>query len=185
MSGVTNCGINVKYLDQKVKHSPAIIQQENIISQIHFIRGEKVILDSDLAVLYDVEVRILKQAVKRNIERFPSDFLFELTKEESDSLRSQFVILKRGKHSKYLPFAFTEQGVAMLSGILNSKRAVEVNIEIMRTFVKLRQWLSAHKELEKKLNALEKKYDENFKVVFDAIRLLMKEESKPKHHIGF
>ncbi|HVN49721.1 MAG TPA: ORF6N domain-containing protein [Bacteroidota bacterium] len=168
-----------------MKNSPAIVQQENIVSQIHFIRGEKVILDSDLAELYGVEVKALKRAVRRNIQRFPIDFMFELNKEEYDFLRYQFGTLKRGEHSKYLPFAYTEQGVAMLSGILNSKRAIEVNIEIMRTFVKLRQWLPAHKELEKKLNALEKNYNENFKVVFDAIRLLMKDDSKPKHQIGF
>jgi len=108
-----------------------------------------------------------------------------LTKEEYDSLRSQFGTLKRGEHSKFLPYAFTEQGVAMLSGILKSKRAIEVNVEIMRTFVKLRQWLSSYKELERKLDSMEKKYDGQFKVVFEAIRLLMKEESKPKHKIGF
>jgi hypothetical protein len=163
----------------------SIVKSENIVSQIHFIRGEKVILDSDLAMLYGVEVKRLKEAVKRNIQRFPDDFMFELTKDENDSLRSQFASLKRGEHSKYLPFAFTEQGVAMLSGLLNSKRAVEVNIEIMRTFVTLRQWLSVHKDIEKKLNALEKNYDENFRVVFEAIRLLMKEDQKPKHPIGF
>jgi hypothetical protein len=163
----------------------AILKPENIVSQIHFIRGEKVILDVDLAMLYGVSTKVLKQSVKRNIERFPADFLFELTKEEYVSLRSQFVTLKRGQHSKYLPYAFTEQGVAMLSGILKSKRAIEVNIEIMRTFVKLRQWLSTYKELEMKLNTLENKYDGQFKMVFEAIRLLMKEDQKPKHPIGF
>lgn len=159
-------------------------QQENIVSQIHFIRGEKVILDVDLAILYGVETRVLKQAVKRNIERFPSDFLFQLSKKEFEILRSQFVTSSWGG-TRYLPFAFTEQGVAMLSGVLSSKRAIEVNIQVMRTFVKLRQWLSAHKELEKKLNTLEKNYDENFRIVFEAIKLLMKEEQKPKHPIGF
>ena len=163
----------------------AILKSENIVSQIHFIRGEKVILDVDLAILYGVEVKQLKRAVRRNIDRFPSDFMFQLTKEEYDFLRSQFGTLKRGEHSKYLPYAFTEQGVAMLSGILKSKRSIEVNIEIMRTFVKLRQWLSTYKELEKKLTSLENKYDGQFKVVFEAIRLLMKEEQKPKHPIGF
>ena len=159
-------------------------QQENIVSQIHFIRGEKVILDVDLAILYGVETRVLKQAVKRNIERFPSDFLFQLSKKEFEILRSQFVTSSWGG-TRYLPFAFTKQGVAMLSGVLSSKRAIEVNIQVMRTFVKLRQWLSAHKELEKKLNTLEKNYDENFRIVFEAIKLLMKEEQKPKHPIGF
>ena len=162
----------------------SILKSENIVSQIHFIRGEKVILDADLATLYGVETKVLKQAVKRNIERFPSDFMFQLTQEEFTNLRSQFVTSSWGG-LRYRPFAFTEQGVAMLSGILKSKRAIEVNIEIMRTFVKLRQWLSTHKELEKKLNSLENKYDGQFKMVFEAIRLLMSEEQKPKHPVGF
>lgn len=135
-------------------------------------------------MLYGVEVKQLKRAVKRNIDRFPSDFMFELTSDEMKHLRYQFGTSSWGG-VRYKPYAFTEQGVAMLSGILKSKRAIEVNIEIMRTFVKLRQWLSSHKELEKKLNSLEKKYDENFKIVFEAIRLLMKEDQKPKHPIGF
>jgi hypothetical protein len=164
--------------------SNPIIKQENIVSQIHFIRGEKVILDVDLAILYGVETRVLKQAVKRNIERFPVDFMFQLTEKEFEILRSQFVTSSWGG-VRYRPFAFTEQGVAMLSGILKSKRAIEVNVEIMRTFVKLRQWLSSHKELERKLDSMEKKYDGQFKVVFEAIRLLMKEEAKPKHKLGF
>ncbi|MFA5834436.1 MAG: ORF6N domain-containing protein [Bacteroidota bacterium] len=164
--------------------SNSIIKHENIVSQIHFIRGEKVILDVDLAILYGVETRVLKQAVKRNIERFPSDFMFQLTEKEFAILRSQFVTSSWGG-VRYRPFAFTEQGVAMLSGILKSKRAIEVNVEIMRTFVKLRQWLSSYKELERKLDSMEKKYDGQFKMVFEAIRLLMKEESKPKQRVGF
>lgn len=164
--------------------STPIIKQENIVSQIHFIRGEKVILDNDLALLYGVEVKRLKEAVRRNNKRFPPDFMFQLTTEEFQILRSQFASSSWGG-ARYLPFAFTEQGVAMLSGILNSKRAIEVNVEIMRTFVKLRQWLSSHKELERKLDSMEKKYDGQFKVVFEAIRLLMKEEVKPKHKLGF
>ena len=164
--------------------SNSIIKHENIVSQIHFIRGEKVILDVDLAILYGVETRVLKQTVKRNIERFPSDFMFQLTEKEFAILRSQFVTSSWGG-VRYRPFAFTEQGVAMLSGILKSKRAIEVNVEIMRTFVKLRQWLSSYKELERKLDSMEKKYDGQFKMVFEAIRLLMKEESKPKQRVGF
>ncbi len=117
--------------------------------------------------------------------RFPRDFMFELTKEEEKALRSQNVTLKRGQHSKYLSFAFTEQGVAMLSGVLNSLRAVQVNIEIMRAFVRIRQMLSAHKDLERRFDALEERYDEQFKVVFDAIRALMSEEEKPRKKIGF
>ncbi|MDD8018583.1 MAG: ORF6N domain-containing protein [Bacteroidota bacterium] len=164
--------------------SNSIVKQESIVSQIHFIRGEKVILDVDLALLYGVSTKVLKQAVKRNIKRFPADFMFELSDKEFQHLRSQFVTSSWGG-IRYKPFAFTEQGVAMLSGILNSTRAIEVNIEIMRAFVKLRQWLSAHKELERKLNTLEKKYDDNFRIIFEAIKLLMKEERKPKHPIGF
>lgn len=164
--------------------SNPIIKQENIVSQIHFIRGEKIILDVDLAILYGVETKQLTRAVRRNIERFPIDFMFQLSADEMKILRSQFGTSSWGGR-RYRPYAFTEQGVAMLSGILKSKRAIEVNVEIMRTFVKLRQWLSSHKELERKLDSMEKKYDGQFKVVFEAIRLLMKEEVKPKHKLGF
>ena len=113
-----------------------IVPIESIVNKIIFLRGEKVLLDRDLAKLYGVETKVVKQAVRRNIKRFPSDFMFELTKEENLSLRSQNVTLKRGRHSKYLPFAFTEQGVAMLSTVLNSERAIEVNIQIIRIFTK-------------------------------------------------
>ena len=155
---------------------------------ILFIRGYKVILDADLAAMYGVETRELVQAVKRNRERFPEDFMFRLTEEESGSLRSQAVILKkggRGQHRKYLPHAFTEQGVAMLSTVLRSPRAVQVNIEIMRAFVRLRQMLLDNADLARKLAALEQKYDAQFKVVFDAIRELMEPGAKPKRRIGF
>ncbi len=162
-----------------------IIPHDTIVSQIYFVRGEKVMLDVDLAELYGIETKVLKQSVKRNINRFPADFMFPLTRDEFQSLRSQFVTLKRGEHSKYLPFAFTEQGVAMLSGVLRSPRAVAVNVQIMRTFAQLRRWLSTHKELERKLDHMERRYDGQFKIVFDAIRLLMKEESAPKHKLGF
>lgn len=143
-------------------------------------------LDSDLARLYEVETKALVQGVKRNIERFPDDFMFQLTKEEFETLRSQFVTLKqgRGQHRKYLPYAFTEQGVAMLSAVLKSKRAVQVNIEIMRTFVRLRRMVESHDELAQKLDNLEEKYDAQFKVVFDAIRQLMSPPAKHKP-IGF
>ncbi|RJP33505.1 MAG: ORF6N domain-containing protein [Candidatus Omnitrophota bacterium] len=160
---------------------------EIIERKIFLIRGQKVMIDRDLAELYCVETRVLNQAVRRNLDRFPEDFMFQLTKEEADSLRSQFVILKssRGKHSKYLPYAFTEQGVAMLSSVLNSDRAVHVNIEIMRAFVKLRQMLASNEELARKLDALEKKYDEQFKVVFNAIWELMKPPEPKRRQIGF
>ena len=142
-------------------------------------------MDRDLAQLYGVTTGNLNKAVKRNLDRFPNDFMFPLTKEEYESLRFQFGIFKKGQHSKYLPYAFTEQGVAMLSSVLRSKRAVQVNIEIVRAFVRLRQMLSAHKDLERKLIALEKKYDKQFKVVFDAIRALMAPPEKPRKKIGF
>jgi hypothetical protein len=144
-------------------------------------------LDSDLAELYGVPTKVFNQAVKRNRDRFPADFMFRLSTQEYEALRSQFVTLNsgRGRHRKYLPFAFTEQGVAMLSSVLRSKRAVHVNIEIMRTFVRLRQMLAAHKDLAVKLQTLEKKYDAQFRVVFDAIRQLMTAPEPRKRKIGF
>jgi len=151
-------------------------------------------LSSDLAELYGVETRALLQAVKRNLDRFPGDFMFQLTWDEVAGLRStppkrisrsQIVILKRGHNPKYLPYAFTEQGVAMLSSVLRSQRAVHVNIEIMRAFVQLRRMLLTHRELSEKLAALEKKYDIQFKVVFDAIRELMNPSTPKRRRIGF
>lgn len=145
-------------------------------------------LDSDLAELYGVATKVLIQAVKRSQKRFPDDFMFQLTIEEATLLRSQIVTLKtgRGQHRKYLPYAFTEQGVAMLSSVLHSDRAIHVNIEIMRAFVRLRQMLASNTELARKLATLEKRYDAQFKVVFDAIRQLMTPPvSKKKRPIGF
>jgi phage regulator Rha-like protein len=163
-----------------------VIRQEEIEGLIYMIRGHKVILDSDLAELYGVEVKQLKRQVRRNIERFPSDFMLQISKEEYESLRRQFGTLKRGEHAKYLPYAFTEQGVAMLSSVLKSKRAIQVNIAIMRSFVKIREMLSAHKDLARKLEDMEKKYDSQFRVVFDAIRQLMTPpEKKMKEITGF
>jgi len=162
-----------------------LIPIETIVSKIILLRSEKVMLDHDLAELYGVETKQLKRAVRRNITRFPKDFMFELTKEEYQALRSQFGTLKRGEHTKYLPYAFTEQGVAMLSSVLNSHRAVQVNIEIVRAFVRLRKMLSSHADLARKLAALENKYDEQFKVVFDAIRALMTPPERTHKQIGF
>ncbi|MCD7779827.1 MAG: ORF6N domain-containing protein [Candidatus Gastranaerophilales bacterium] len=122
---------------------------------IYVIRGQKVMLDSDLAMLYQVETKVLNQAVKRNIERFPNDFMFQLSKEEFENLRSQFVTSPKGGGRQYLPYVFTEQGIAMLSGVLKSKCAIEINIQIMRTFVKLRQWAIENKELAERLTELE------------------------------
>jgi len=135
-------------------------------------------------LLYEVETKVLKQAVRRNIERFPEDFMFQLTIKEFNVLRSQIVTSSWGG-GRYLPFAFTEQGVAMLSGILNSPRAIETNIAIMRTFVTLRLWMRSNKELKEKINQLEGKYDQQFKVVFDAIRELVQPRTKKMRSIGF
>ncbi len=145
-------------------------------------------LDTDLAELYEVETKVLNQAVKRNLDRFPADFCFQLTANEADALdrlRSQIVTLKRGEHRKYLPYVFTEQGVAMLSSVLHSPRAVQVNIEIMRAFVRLRRMLASNAGLARKLAALEKKYDAQFKIVFDAIRQLMSPPEPKRREIGF
>jgi len=164
-----------------------LVPLEHVERVILIIRGHKVLLDVDLADIYGVEAKVLNQAVKRNIERFPEDFMFQLTAEEAEFLRSQTVTLKggRGQHRKYLPYAFTEQGVAMLSSVLRSPRAVQVNIEIMRAFVRLRQMLQSNSDLARKLTAMEKKYDAQFKIVFDAIRELMTPPTKPKRRIGF
>jgi len=158
---------------------------ERIANKIYLIRDSRVMLDRDLAELYGVETKVLKQAVRRNINRFPYDSMLELTEEENKALRSQNVTLKRGQHSKYPPFAFTEQGVAMLSSVLKSERAIQVNILIMRAFTKLREMLSTHEDLGREVEAMERKYDRQFKVVFDAIKQLLDIESKPKRKIGF
>jgi len=156
-----------------------------IESCMFLIRGEKVMLSQHLAELYEVEPRALNQAVKRNIERFPEDFMFQLTQEEFANLKSQFVISSWGG-IRTAPYAFTEQGVAMLSSVLRSERAIQVNIEIMRTFVRLRQMLASNAELSRKLAALEKNYDIRFKAVFEAIHALMSPpENKNKRPIGF
>ena len=158
---------------------------ERITSKIYLIRGMKVMLDRDLAELYGVETRTLVQSVKRNIERFPSDFMFQLSKDEFDSLRSQIVISKGKGGRRYPPYAFTEQGVAMLSSVLNSKRAIQVNVQIMRAFSKLREMLSTHEDLKKKIEAMEKRYDQQFQIVFEAIKQLLETEAKPRKKIGF
>ena len=159
---------------------------ERIEQIIFLIRGQKVLLDADLAQLYGVETKILNKAVKRNLDRFPEDFMLQPTAEEAEDLRFQIGTSKKQRGGRrYLPYAFTEQGVAMLSGVLNSPRAVKVNVEIMRTFVRLRQLLASHTELARKLSEMEKKYDEQFKMVFDAIRALMEPPDKPRKKIGF
>jgi hypothetical protein len=163
----------------------SIVHSEVIARKIYLIRGQKVMLDRDLAELYEVETRVLNQAVRRNAERFPEDFVFSLTRGEIMNL-SQTVI-SPGNRVKHAPnvFVFTEQGVAMLSSVLRSKRAVQVNIAIMRAFVKLRQLIASNKELSQRLDELEKKYDSQFRVVFDAIRELMTPPERDKKKIGF
>jgi len=172
----------------------AIIPVERIERLIFLIRGQKVMLDRDLATLYEVPTKVLNQAVKRNRERFPEDFMLQLTHQEAKSwwievmdarLRSQIVTLKRGQHMKYHPYAFTEHGILMLSSVLNSERAIQVNIAIMRAFVRLRKILASNAELARKLEALEKRYDAQFKVVFDAIRQLVTQPEAPRKKIGF
>ena len=173
-----------------------ILNELKIVDQIYFIRGEKVMIDGDLAQLYGVETKQLKRAVRRNISRFPEDFMFEVSKEEYDFLRCQIgtlnkeikslkQTLKRGQHSKYLPFAFTEQGVAMLSGVLNSERGVNVNIAIMRAFVQLRKLIDTNKDLAKKLDDMESKYDKQFQIVFKAIKQLISKVKLPRKEIGY
>ncbi len=163
----------------------SIILSERIAKCIYLIRGQKVMLSSNLAELYDVEPRALIQAVKRNRDRFPGDFIFQLTRREFDDLKSQFVISSWGGMRRATPYAFTEQGVAMLSSLLNSERAILVNIEIMRNFARLREILSTHADLARRLEELEAKYDIKFKVVFDALRELMKKPRAPRREIGF
>jgi phage regulator Rha-like protein len=167
------------------KEGTKIIPIEQIQRRIISIRLENVMLDRDLAEIYGVETKQLKRAVRRNIRRFPPDFMFELTEEEHDLLRRQFGTLKRGEHSKYPPMAFTEQGVAMLSSVLNSRRAVEVNVLIMRAFVRLRQMTASHKDLLVKIEEMERRYDAQFKVVFEAIRQMMAPPAAPQKKIGF
>jgi hypothetical protein len=168
-----------------------LIPAERVERAILIVRGYKVLLDADLAALYGVEIKALNRAVKRNTERFPADFMFQLTADEVSLLRCQSgtlnggATLGRGKHRKYLPYAFTEQGVAMLSGVLHGPRAVQVNIEIMRAFVRLRQMLRQNSELARKLAVLEKRYDAQFKIVFDAIRGLLAPPAKSRRRIGF
>ena len=163
------------------------IPPEHIEKTIFLIRGERVMLDRDLATLYGVTTSVLNQAIKRHKNRFPPDFMFQLTMEEAQAhrSRSQVVILKRGRNIKYLPNVFTEHGILMLSSVLKSERAVLVNIEIMRTFVKLRQMLASNADLEKRLAELERKYDHQFNVVFDAIRQLMAPVPTSGKAIGF
>lgn len=168
-----------------ITHKTSIVPAERIEKRIYFLRGHKVMLSTDLAELYMVEPRVLVQAVKRNIERFPKDFMFQLTRVELANLKSQIVTSSWGGLRRATPYAFTEQGVSMLSSVLHSQRAIQVNVEIMRAFVRLRQLLTSQAELAHRLDLLEKKYDSHFKVVFDAIRELMKPPETKARRIGF
>jgi len=171
-----------------MSENTSLIPVERIERCILLIRGERVMMDSDLAELYGVETKVLNQAVKRNAARFPADFMFRLTSVEADELRrlrSQFVTLKRGEHRKYLPYAFTEHGALMLANVLNSERAAQTSVQVVRAFVRLRQMLASNAELARKLEALEKKYDRQFKVVFDAIRQLISPPVPKRREIGF
>jgi hypothetical protein len=169
---------------------PAVVlKPESLAVFVRTVRGERVLLDADLAALYGVSTKALNQAVKRNLERFPADFMFQLSIEHWDELRSQIVTSDSRGGTRYLPYVFTEQGVAMLSSVLRSPRAVEVNIAIMRTFVQLRRLMDSNRELARKIDALERKYDEQFTVVFDAIKQLIAEDevkkTQPRRRIGF
>ncbi len=169
------------------------MELQSIQQLIYKIRGHKVLLDFDLALLYDTETKRLKEAVRRNMDRFPSDFMFELTKDEYNTLRSQFASLEnqgRGKYSKYNPFAFTEQGVAMLASVLRSDKAIEVNIQIVRAFVFLRQYALSHTGLTVQLEKLEAKYNKQFQDIFEAINYLLQKDKKEveqnqRKRIGF
>ena len=158
-----------------------LIPQEHIENKILLIRGQKVMLDRDLVKLYGVSTKRLNEQVRRNIRRFPPDFLLYLNKEEAKSLRSQFATLKRGQHSKYRPYAFTELGVAMFSSVLNSERAIEVNIQIMRAFVKLRHVLATHADILRKIQ----EHDHQIKYIFEYLKKQLPSPDKPKRKIGF
>ncbi len=170
---------------KKSDKGAAVVPLEQVARCIRFIRAQKVMIDSDLAILYQVKTGALTRAVRRNLERFPEDFMFQLTEAEFEGLRSQTGISSDWGGRRYLPYAFTEQGIAMLSSVLRSDRAVHVNIQIMRTFVQLRHMLANHTELSRKIAELEQKYDRQFKVVFDAIqRLVAPPEQKLRRPIG-
>jgi len=171
------------------------ISSKRIVDKIYMVRGHKIMLDTDLAQMYNVETKQLKRQVKRNIDRFPEDFMFELTNEEYQVLRSQIGTLKRGGHTKYLPYAFTEQGVAMLSSVLGSKQAIAVNIQIMRIFTQMREMLSTHKDILLKLETIEKKllhndhhlkkHEEEIQMIFEALKQLLEPSQESRKKLGY
>ena len=152
---------------------------------IRRVRGQAVILDADLAALYGVTTKRLNEQIRRNHQRFPEDFAFQLSEQEWNSLRSQFATLKRGQHRKYRPYAFTEHGAIMAANVLNSEQAIQMSVAVVRAFIKLRRMALSVEALARKVNELEKKYDERFRFVFDAIRELMNPPEPPRRHIGF
>jgi len=168
-----------------MKQEMLLIPAGNIASVIRFLRGQRIILDADLAALYGVETRALNQAVKRNQERFPEAFMFQLTAKEQDAMRSQIVISKGKGGRRFRPFAFTEHGALMAANVLNSARAVSMSVQIVEIFIRMRQILVSYSDLARKLSAMEKKYDVQFKVVFDAIRQLMTPPEPKRKAIGF
>jgi hypothetical protein len=170
--------------DSSIKDK-SIIPLERIERTILFLRGQKVMIDADLAVLFGIPTKALRQAVKRNPNRFPADFIFELTEGEKTEVVTNCDHLSKLKFSPYLPYAFTEHGVLMLANVLNSTRAVEASVQIVRTFVRLREMLASHKDLARRLEEMEKKYDQQFTVVFEAIKQLLAPPANPKRPIGF
>ncbi len=168
-----------------MKKSRTIIPDESIARRILFLRGQKVIIDTDLALLYGVSTKQLNQQIRRNSERFPSDFMFELSEMEKEEVVTNCDHLKKLKFSPYLPSAFTEYGALMAANVLNSQQAIHVSLQIIRTFVRLRQLLASNEELAHKLATLEKKYDEQFSIVFEAINQMLLPPEKPKHPFGF
>ena len=164
----------------------SLVATEAVERKILLIRAKRVILDVDLAELYGVTTKVFNQAVKRNIDRFPPDFMFQLTEDEAERLRSQIVTSKPGRGGRrYSPYVFTEHGIIMAASVLNSQRAIDASVYVVRAFVKLREMISTHKDLARKLNELEKKYDGQFQIVFEAIRQIIEVEEKPKRKIGF
>lgn len=171
---------------KELTDNTSLIPKERIINKIYWVRGQRVMFDVDLAEMYEVPTKRLNEQVQRNKERFPEDFMFQLSEREAVAMRSQIATASEKRNVRYRPFAFTEQGVAMLSSVLKSKRAVAMNIHIVRVFTRMREMLLTHKELREKIDKMEQKYDKNFRVVFDALKqmLAMKEE-EPRREIGF
>jgi len=189
---VTICDHKEKIKENREKTMNILIREDSVASHVSFIRNERVILDFHLAEMYQTEIKKLKQAIRRNMERFPLDFMFQLSQKEYEQLRVKFPSLPLGRSERYLPFAFTEQGVAMLSSVLNSDRAIQVNIAIMRAFVQMRRFIENNKDILAKVQELEdtmqerfSKQDDKIKDILDVIKYLVREDSKPRPQVGF